>query len=346
MVGRVTSPTRRDPWLDNAKMTLVTLVVLGHSLGLQSGTTADHWLYDFVYFWHIPAFVLITGYLSRSFVWDRKHFRSLALTVVLPYLIFEPALYYYRAALGQHEGGPLLLHPHWAMWYLPVIFFWRMATPILRRHWVWLPLAVVISLVGGLWSGQLFYLCRVLGLLPFFVLGLHLDQTRLAVLHRRFARPAAMAAMAAIFVLARFTDDWARTAFLFYDNSYAGLDWSPLAGMWIRFLVMCVGLVGTLSILALVPRREGWYSRMGSATLVVYLFHGFFVRTADWAGYTDWTAQHGAISLVVTTLGAITLALVLASPPVRTRLVWAVDPVGSWSRRRSRRAVLAPALAD
>ena len=71
--------------------------------------------------------------------------------------------------------------------------------------------------------------------------------------------------------------------------------------------------MGTLSVLALVPRREAWYSRMGAATLVVYLFHGFPVRFAESPAYTDWTAAHGDISLVVTTLLAVGLALVLAA---------------------------------
>ena len=35
--------------------------------------------------------------------------------------------------------------------------------------------------------------------------------------------------MAGILVLARFTDGWARTAFLFYDTRYAGLDWPMTA---------------------------------------------------------------------------------------------------------------------
>jgi len=71
-VGTVFAMTR-DPWLDNIKMTLVTLVVVGHSWGLLGATTLDLHLYDFLYYWHIPAFVLITGHLSRSFDWDRRH---------------------------------------------------------------------------------------------------------------------------------------------------------------------------------------------------------------------------------------------------------------------------------
>ena len=133
----VTDPTR--PWLDNVKMTLVTLVVIGHGWGLLAGTRNDIWAYDFLYYWHIPAFVLITGHLSRGFEWDRRHLVALLTTVALPYLIFEPVLFDYRDALGQHEDGALLLVPHWAMWYLPVLLVWRLAAPLMKRHWLWLP---------------------------------------------------------------------------------------------------------------------------------------------------------------------------------------------------------------
>src|SRR4028119_301068 len=85
------TPTRRDPWLDNAKMVLVTLVVVGHSWTLLPTTTAGSVLYDFLYLWHVPAFVMVTGYLSRSFTWSRRHLSRLLTTVVVPYLIFEGA---------------------------------------------------------------------------------------------------------------------------------------------------------------------------------------------------------------------------------------------------------------
>ncbi|NHA01765.1 hypothetical protein G5V59_24320 [Nocardioides sp. W3-2-3] len=46
-------------------MGLIVLVVLGHTWALlPSDATAGH-LYDFVYLWHMPAFVFLSGYLSR-----------------------------------------------------------------------------------------------------------------------------------------------------------------------------------------------------------------------------------------------------------------------------------------
>ena len=104
--------------------------------------------------------------------------------------------------------------------------------------------------------------------------------------------------------------------------------------MRIRLVVMAIGLLGTVSALALIPAAAAGHSRMGSATLVVYLFHGFAVRYAEAAGWQDWSGRHPATSLVVTTLSAIALALVLASPPVRRVLTWAVDPVNTFRRHR------------
>ncbi|QIX28047.1 hypothetical protein ncot_16700 [Nocardioides sp. JQ2195] len=325
---------RRDPWLDNVKLTLVTLVVIGHSLGLLGASVLDLQIYDFIYFWHIPAFVLISGHLSKGFEWDRRHFSSLFTTIALPYLIFEPALYYFRREIDQPEDGPLWLEPHWAMWYLCVLFFWRLATPLLRKHWVFVPIAVVVSLLGGLTDELVFCLPRILGLLPFFVLGLHLDHSHLRRLTTWWVKPFAVAALVWIFQLSASLDSWGRSAFLWYDQGYGALGYTTGDAMAVRAAVMAVGLLGTASVLALVPRRASVFSTMGSATLVVYLFHGFFVRYADHAGWLERWHDRQWLPLVVVTLAAIALSLVLASPPVARVLTWFVDPVGSVRRLR------------
>jgi fucose 4-O-acetylase-like acetyltransferase len=324
----------RDPWLDNIKMTLVTLVVIGHSWGLLGATSLDLHLYDFLYYWHIPAFVLITGHLSRSFTWDRRHFSSLFTTIVLPYLIFELALLRFRESLGQHEQGPVWLQPHWAMWYLCVLFFWRLATPILRRHWAMIPLSVGISLLGGLYDELWFGLPRILGLLPFFVLGLHLERHHLAHLRARWLKLPALLSLWWIFDFSAHTDSWARSAFLYYDSPYSALGFPAGDAMRIRLTVMGIGLLGTASVLALIPARLSWFSRLGSQTLIVYLCHGFFVRYAEYADWLGWAPEHDVLALVVVTTLAAALALFLASPPVSARLVWLVDPVGSARRSR------------
>ncbi len=161
----------RDPWLDNVKMTLVTVVVIGHMLVLVPGEGRNSQIYDFIYSWHIPAFVLVTGYLSRSFVWTRPKLWALFCTIVVPYVIFEWAMLAFRGHYGDTDpgSGPMWLDPHWPMWYLTATFLWRMATPILVKHWSALPLSVVASLLIGTQSAEWttwLDLQRTIGFLP------------------------------------------------------------------------------------------------------------------------------------------------------------------------------------
>ncbi|PUA83087.1 hypothetical protein C7S10_02055 [Nocardioides currus] len=335
----------RDPWLDNTKMVLVMLVVIGHSIGLVESTTGSHWLYDFIYLWHIPAFVFISGYLSKSFEWDRRRMKNLLYTLAVPYLLFEPALYYFRVGVvDEHEPGLLWLNPHWTMWYLVVLLMWRLATPILKLHWLFLPLSVIVSLVGGLWDTDVLMIPRFLGLLPFYVLGLHLKPRHLRHLDDVWVRVASVPMLVGIAVMAFYTDTWARTALLWYDAGYDEIPIDNEIVFQTRLTVMGVGLLGAFAAMSLVPRRSlGWFTRMGTATLVVYLFHGFIIKTAKALGWEDFTAAHEVLGLVLTVVGAAVLALVLASPPVRRVLEPLTNPLG-WleARRASARRAATP----
>jgi fucose 4-O-acetylase-like acetyltransferase len=317
-------------------MVLVTLVVVGHAIGLVEATDGSHWVYDFIYLWHIPAFVFVSGYLSKSFEWDRRRMKSLVYTLAIPYLLFEPALFYYRRdVVDEGVEYPLWIEPHWTMWYLIVLLMWRLITPILKRHWLFLPLSVVVSLAGGLWDTEALMIPRFLGLLPFFVLGLHLKPRHLKHLDDVWVRLAAVPALVGIGVMALYTDEWAETALLWYDTGYNSLPIDNEIIWQTRLTVMMVGLLGAFAAMSLVPRRPlGWFTTMGTATMVVYLFHGFVIKTAKLAGWPDFTAAYPVAGLVVTVVAAIGLTMLLASPPVRRVLEPFTNPLGWVEKRR------------
>jgi fucose 4-O-acetylase-like acetyltransferase len=325
-------PRTRDPWLDNAKMALVMLVVIGHSWTLLPPNVVNDRLYDFLYTWHVPAFVLVTGYLSRGFAWNRDRLWQLFRTVVVPYLLFECLLALFRIYVGGEKLEDLFADPHWPMWYLSALFFWRLLTPVFRPMWGGLAVAVVISLVAGLRAGDTLDMARVLGLLPFFVMGLKATPERLELLRRRRVQVAAAVTLVAIFFLSMGTDRWASTEWLYYRSQYGELEASDTRAFLIRAVLLLVGTLGALSFLALVPRISGWFSRMGAWTLVVYLFHGFVVKSAEYAGWPGWASAHQGASLVLTTAGAASLALLLAWQPVARRLDIVVDPLGHAER--------------
>jgi fucose 4-O-acetylase-like acetyltransferase len=330
---------KRDPWFDNAKMMLVTLVVIGHSWVLLPNTAAVDHTYDFLYVWHVPAFVFVTGYLSRSFVYSKVRLWQLVRTVAVPYVVFECAIALFRIYVGGEQMQDLFQDPHWPMWYLAALFFWRLLTPIFRPMWGGLVVAVAISLVAGIYAGNTLDMARVLGLLPFFVMGLKATPERLELLRRAPAQAAAVVVFVGIWVLTTWTDSWASTEWLYYRSRYDDMGYADdMHALLTRALVLGIGTLGAWSFFALVPRVDGWFARMGAATLVVYLFHGFFVKGAGYAGWGSWADDHVAVAFVVTTLAAVLLALFLAWRPISSRLADAVDPLG-YAERHVKQAV-------
>lgn len=337
-------PSTRDPWLDNAKMALVTLVVVGHSWTLLPHTSVIDHCYDFLYAWHVPAFVLVTGYLSQRFTYTRARMWQLFRTVVVPYLLFEALLALFRIYVGGEQLNDLWRDPHWPMWYLSALFFWRLLTPVFKPMWGGVAVAVAASLVAGMYAGDTLDIARVLGLLPFFVIGLKATPERLEWLRRRPSQVAAVCVFLAIWVLTTWTDVWASTEWLYYRSRYDEMGYADdLQALLTRAVVLLIGTLGAAAFLALVPRVGGWFSRMGAYTLVVYLFHGFVVKSLEYAGFPGWADSRAAIAFGITTLGAVALALVLAWEPIASRLAEVVDPLGIGERHVKHAVTLAAA---
>ncbi len=335
--------TSRDPWLDNAKIWLVVVVVVGHMIVLMPPGDLTSRAYDFVYYFHIPAFVVITGYLSRTFRWTRRHLTSLLTMLVLPYIVFEMLMALWRVyVVGEVSDfsalWPLWVNPHWPMWYLAVLVMWRLATPILVRHWVAVPVSVVVSLVAGRWNIELFDINRALGLLPFFVLGLHLTPRMLGVVKARWSGLVGLAIFAGLWWLAGTTDEHWSTQWLYYRSPYDDLGVSFGEGVEIRAQLLAVGLAGSFAALSLLPTKENRFSVMGAWTMVVYLIHGFVVRGLEAWGYAEWMPDDEVAILAITVATGVALGLLLGWPPVAKRLFWLVDPVGALTRRRRERS--------
>jgi len=334
----------RDPWLDNVKMVLVTIVVMGHMIVLVPPSAQQSRVYDFIYYFHIPAFVLITGYLSKSFRYSRRHLWALLTTLVVPYFVFSWLMVQFR----HHVGGeplldPIWTNPRWPMWYLAATVMWRLATPVLRWHWLMIPAAVAASLLFGMTNQEFFDLNRTVGLLPFFVIGLHLQADQLAVARRRGMWLLGLLGVVGLWQLTKHTDDLWSTQFLYYRASYTELGATDAEGMWIRARLIGVALLASAAAFTLMPRGRSFLTRMGIWTLVVYLCHGFVVRYLEYRGYEDqMPADHPWVAIGITLAVAICLALFIAWEPVARTLNYVVDPVNSlatvFRRRRTRPA--------
>ena len=326
-----TKPTR-DTSVDTAVGILILLVVFSHAigeLGEQPKEVLNQWLFMF----HMPVFVFLSGYLTRrSSSWSPK---QLALRLLVPFAIFQ-VIHLVAEPLETGEfsaSAPLI--PAWTTWYLLTLFFWRLASPWLTRIPALVPVTVAVSLVAGLVPalGQELSLARTLGFLPFFALGLVWREEWFAQLRTRAGRLAAVGAFAVAGVIAFLTESRVSRTVYYFHEDYADLDVTNAQGLFLRAGILGMGLMLTLAFVALTGWSSKALARIGAASLIVYLLHPIALYPIKGVGYSDALPELAWLGIIAA--GTVLFALVVTLP-ASVRATRPLMDYRWWSERLSR----------
>jgi fucose 4-O-acetylase-like acetyltransferase len=330
--------TPRNAFFDNAKYLAIVLVAMGHSWEpLLSASRPARALYLFVYAFHMPAFIVVSGYFSRRFDARPDRLRRLVTGVALPYVIFETAYALFeRWPGGRPHTAITLLDPWFLTWFLPALFVWRLTAPLWRRIRHPLPLAVAVAALASMCPsiGDDLDLQRILQFLPCFVLGLLLRREHFTALSRRSVRLAALPVCAAALLTAYAVAPRADYVWLYHDNSAQELGAPWWAGPASTLALLVCSLTLTACFFAWVPRGHHWFTPLGAGTMYGYLLHGFVVKGALYAGLygVDWV--RGPWGTLAVTVGAGAAVTALCTRTVRRAMRWVVEPGVGWLFRQ------------
>ena len=184
--------TSRDAYFDNAKYLAIVLVAIAHAWEpVMDGSRASRALYLLVYTFHMPAFILISGYFSRSYTGRPDQLRRLLTGIAVPYVVFEVVYSLFRRWAQHAPDQPIsLLDPFYLTWFLAALFIWRLTAPLWRLIRWPVPVALALASLAALTPniGADLNLQRVLQFLPFFVLGLSLKPEHFQLVRRREVR--------------------------------------------------------------------------------------------------------------------------------------------------------------
>lgn len=177
---------QRIAWIDNIKAFLILLVVLGHCIQ-DAGRSDISVLYNFIYSFHIPLFIAMSGYVSqRDFTpWRTVGRRAVQLLVpffawaVVKSLIVGDFSYMLTIVMLPDRGLWFL----WALFFIVLII--KCCDVVARR----LKINIVLTLIAAM--GVLYFLTlamgiRVLGLqfiawqMPFYCFGWWLNRSKMA----------------------------------------------------------------------------------------------------------------------------------------------------------------------
>ncbi len=270
----------RDHYFDNARFFLIVLVVFGHLL--RSFVTENHFLqalYMFIYSFHMPAFVLISGYFAKG-INKPGYLMKLVKKLLIPYLIFQTfyaCYYYFIDDVKSIDVNPF--DPQWAMWFLLSLFSWHVMLYLVKNFNM--IIVVLLSFLVGIIVGYFDFINNTLSLsrtfvfFPLFLLGYYATSEHFNVIKNKKYLPLSVASLAIIFTFYMLTDfnfEW-----LFGSKPYSSLENADIYSGVKRGLIYIVIIVSTFSFLNIVPKRNLTLTYIGSRTMFIYLLHGLFI---------------------------------------------------------------------
>ncbi|WP_193106850.1 acyltransferase family protein [Brachybacterium sp. FME24] len=320
---------QRDPFLDNARGLLITLVVVGHTLECFDGKNvflggAIHtWIYSF----HMAAFVAISGFLSRSYRNEPRQVRRMLTSMAVPFLIFQVLHEFGRMLLLGQEFHLQLITAAWTLWFLLALLMWRLVTPVLRVLRYPLVFAVAIAVIVPLDADldSTFTLGRFFSMLPFFVLGLVTTPERLEKLKAMPHRWIGAVVLVLVLAVSFATHERFSVAIFFLRSNYDNGPYGTATSIVMQLLVLAAGMIGTVAFLLVTPRGQTIWTALGTRSLTIYLLHPLVLLPFRYAEEPFAWAESWWAPIPVVLIG-LAITAVLSRGIVATATRWVTDP--------------------
>lgn len=269
---------QRNFKMDNLRLLLIFLVILGHFMELFKGNFTSAF-YKIIYSFHMPAFLFLTGYFARF------HRHKIVLGLIYPYILFQilyrifDALIYKEKDIFTIEFGT----PYWILWYLLVTIFYYLLLPLLdtknrNAQFTIVIASIALSILVGFDNSFGYYgsFARFFSFLPFFITGFYTAHTE----KRKKCPLWSVLTLAIILIVAShyiITAPEITKNVLYGAYSYEKAQYH--AG--IKLFLLFLGFAWIIFLLFIMPNiRIPFLSVLGQNTLSVFLLHGFLVRLA------------------------------------------------------------------
>lgn len=318
---------KRNVFLDNAKVILIILVVVGHYFDRVIWMGESSWytptitgINTVITSFHMPAFILISGYFY-SITNLKNNLNRILHRLAIPFITFE-FLYgiFEQFVLPQHKSVITWHTPYWILWFLFSAATWHLLMPCVMKLKYPLTFAIILSISVGYVDtiGYQFSLSRTIYFLPFFIIGYHLKTKGIVLISRKIAA-AILAASVVVVVILKPDSRW------FYGSfSYSSLEATAWYSGIFRLATYSFTLLMIIAFLSLIPKQKIWITKFGFLTLYCYLLHGFVVRIA--MDYGLFETINSFSMLIFYLISTIITAIILMTKPVVSLAKVMIEP--------------------
>ncbi len=310
---------------DNLKAVLIFLVVFAHLFRRVNGERPImEGVFFFIYLFHMPAFIFVSGLFSKNAVKKRNYDRVFSFFLV--YLVTKFLIWFMQLLLKEDFVSEMpytnLFRETGVAWYGLAMCVFLLMTMFLERYRI--PNLMVVFIALGCLAGyckdvgSVGSVSRILVFYPFFLAGYALEPKQiLRVTEHWYSRVLSVVVLAVTCwlclqyreILTPYTE------FLKSKSSFIDLgEMAPYGGL-LRLAFYGVAFLLTFCLIAVIPNFHiPVVSTVGQRTLPIYMFHyplvsyfykGFVLK--DWvlANFPDlYGPAYAVISLLIVLLFA------------------------------------------
>ena len=313
--------SERQYYFDNAKFILIILVVLGHGMELVGGEWINS-LYRLIYIFHMPCFVLVSGYFSK------KYEKQTFIDNIIQYIVFQLAYNLFSFFVLKTELSIQFTTPFWLLWFSFAIIAWKSFLPQITK--LKLPVSIIIFFVIGILVGYestvnyYLSLSRIIVFFPLFIIGYYMNFDMIKRIKKLgVVIPCIVFTIVFILIRTKIVNIDVRIFYGSYSYKALGLN------MWYSGLYRIVQYSATILLsicfFSIIPNKKTWYSILGTRTLQVYLLHGFVMKYLGFLRVGALTNTY--ILKLLFFVALIIMTIVLSTKPVEVMLTPITKPV-------------------
>ncbi len=310
--------TKKIPYsnlVDNIKVLLIFLVVFNHIIAFQlvKEDLVIRYVWYAITIFHMPAFIFVSGYLSKKPQNVLKNLKNL----LIPYILGYTLTWYANIWLGNSMDFELLRPSGTVMWYLLALFVYRLTIEAMGKVRFIVPISILIALWAGTRPEFTTYLSssRIVVFFPFFAAG-YLWRSEYTDAVRKFKGKWVLIPISGflLYAVPNYMITHEMPIDIFRGNhSYLVSGLPDTEGMIIRLLMYLVSFTLILTFFALIPDIRLPLTFIGRNTMGIYFFH-----------YPIMILMNGLLILKIPALMnvwsllgiSLIMLLLLGSPPV------------------------------
>ena len=270
----------RNSFFDNAKFVLIFLVVFGHFIEpMIKDNYLAKYLYLLIYYFHMPAFIFISGYFSSSNK-SKGWFLKLIKRLLIPY-IFSQVLFilFNLYILGSDQYKFNLIKPAYIYWYLFALFVWSIIIKYIPEKYIKpiIFISFILGIIAG-WHNSIntkYSLSRIIVFLPFYLLGYYFrDKDIQSMFNKKVSILILVIIALGTFVIGKNIN----YEFLLCYKSYSRMGYDLAQGSLYRVLLYLIQILIIFAFFSIISNNKDRFTDIGRKTFSIYILHGFIVK--------------------------------------------------------------------